>query len=199
MGNGQPRPYEKDKEKDKDASNGDPLQTEESPPPKPSDPKYEATWYEALDRRTIRQAIMTQLLSEIADEIIKSGKKLTKRDKTGKVTVPGDLGPSYDQDKSNTLFPLLRALITDPELEFNKRRNKLFVIKSPQNAVKQPFGSINLVVFRNAMAISENVAQTDPEEVAKRVVIRAGRSGNYSGPPDKYNPHREDRGFAGCK
>jgi len=181
MANAQPK-YDKDK----DASNGDPKQTERIPPPKPSKPQYEATWYEALDRRTIRQAIMTQLLSEIADEIINSGAKVTKRDpETEEVLDKGDLGPRYNKGE----FPLLHALIKDPELEFNKRRNKLFVVDNPDKAVRQPFGSVNLVVFRDAMAISKNLEDIDPEEVAKRVVIRAGRSGNYA----------KDRNFAGCK
>jgi hypothetical protein len=161
-----------------DASTGDPSkpQRERKPPPP-------GTWYEALDRRTIRQAIMTQLLSEIADEIIKSEAKLAVR-KGGTIVKEGTLTSLYEKGK----LPLLRALIQDPERAFNTRRNKLFVVENDDDpSVTQPFGSINLVVFRNAMAIGKE--PVDPDEVAKRVVIRAGRSGNYA----------KDRNFAGCK
>jgi hypothetical protein len=138
----------------KNASTGDPLQQEKTPPP---------NMIEAIDRRTIRQTIITQLLSEIANEIIQSGTSLN-----------GTLREAYNQHK----LPRLRALITDTETQFNNIRDKLYVGRD--------FGSINLVVFRNAMAIGEN--DVDPEEVAKRVVIRVGLSGGY-----------RDRKFAGCK
>ena len=140
-----------------DASTGDPNETERQPP---------ATVIEANERRTVRQAIMTQLMRDVADEIAASGTSLD-----------GTLLAAY---RSGTL-PRLRALITDPEAEFNKTRNKLYVSRD--------FGSINLVVFRNAMAIG--VGTVDVEEVARRVVIRSGMSGNFRA--------RGLKGFAGCK
>lgn len=139
----------------KNASTGDPKQREVD---------YPHTYGEALDRRTIRQAIITQLLNEVAAEILQSDTSLG-----------GPLREAYERDK----LPMLRALIVEPEREFNRVRDKLYVGRS--------FGSINLVVFRNAMGIGDE-KDIDPEEVAKRVVIRAGLSGGY-----------RDRKFAGCK
>jgi hypothetical protein len=154
--------YAKSRRNLKDARTGDPKEQEIGPP---------KNYVEATDRRAIRQAIMTQLLTEVAKEIIDSGMK-----------VDGSLRKAYNQDKNKLpqqdRFRRLRALITDPEPEFNRVRDQLNVARS--------FGSINLVVFRNAMAISDN--NVDPEEVARRVVIRSGRSGSY-----------RKRGFAGCK
>ena len=148
----------------KDASTGDPVQTEKTPPHKLTGG---ANVIEANDRRTIRQAIMTQLMREVADEIVASGTSLKD----------GSLAASYRKGE----LPRLQALITDPEPEFNKIRDRLYV--------SADFGSINLVVFRNAMAILEVVREdVEIEEVAKRVVVRAGRSGFYS-----------ELGFAGCK
>lgn len=146
----------------KNASTGDPIQQEVGPP---------QGYIEANDRRTIRQAIITQLLIEVATEIIESG-----------LSLDGSLRQAYDQYKDQPpdkdKFRQLRALITDPEPEFNRARDKLNVARS--------FGSINLVVFRNAMAIG--APPVDVEEVAKRVVIRSGLSGGY-----------RKRKFAGCK
>jgi len=83
---------------------------------------------------------------------------------------------------------LLRALIMNPELAFSTRRNRLFVVDKPEGpSITLPFGSINLVVFRNAMAIGE--PPVDVEEIAERVVVRAGRSSGYG----------DTGGFAGCK
>jgi len=131
---------------------------------------------------------MTQLLSEIADEIIKSKATLDVRE-GGKIVKKGTLTDLYNKDA----LPLLKALINDPELAFNTRRNKLLVVDNPDDGtVTQPFGSINLVVFQSAMAIPKKPEDADPNEVAKRVVIRAGRSGNY-------NAEHENRNFAGCK
>jgi putative ubiquitin-RnfH superfamily antitoxin RatB of RatAB toxin-antitoxin module len=145
-----------------DARTGDPKEQEIGPP---------KNYVEATDRRAIRQAIMTQLLTEVAKEIIDSG-----------MNVNGGLKKAYNQDKNKSpdkdRFRRLRALIIDPESEFNRTRDQLNVSRN--------FGSINLVVFRNAMAIGEK--NVNPEEVARRVVIRAGRSGSY-----------RKRGFAGCK
>ena len=145
----------------KKAHTGDPLEQE-----KP----YPANVIEANDRRTIRQAIMTQLMREIADEIIAS--KVTVNDGKGSV---GTLKKSFSQ----STFPRLFGLLTDPEMAFNEVRDRL--------KVSRDFGSINLVVFRNAMAIGDNPFE-DVDEVAKRVVIRSGISGMY-----------HDRGFVGCK
>ena len=146
----------------KDARTGDPKEQEIAPP---------KNYILASDRRAIRQAIMTQLLTEVAKEIIDSGMK-----------VDGGLKKAYHQDRNKPpdkdRFRRLRALITDPEPEFNRVRDQLNVARS--------FGSINLVVFRNAMAIGDK--NVNPEEVARRVVIRVGRSGSY-----------RKRGFAGCK
>ena len=138
------------------ASKGDPNQREDDPP---------RTGIEAIDRRTIRQAIITQLLMEVADEIVASNTSLG-----------GSLREAYNLGKLRSLHDL----IADPEREFNRVRDKLHVSRR--------FGSINLVVFRNAMAIGATEKSTDPEEVAKRVIIRAGVSGGY-----------RDRNFAGCK
>ena len=137
------------------ASTGDPTETESTPP---------REGIEANDRRTTRQAIMTQLMREVADEIIASKTSL----------LDGTLAARYRQGE----LPRLEALITNPETEFNRIREKLYVSRD--------FGSINLVVFRNAMALGAE--DVDVEEVAKRVVIRSGMSGNYRA-----------RGFAGCK
>lgn len=141
------------------AHTGDPIEQEKTPSP---------NVIEANDRRTIRQAIMTQLMREVADEIIKSN--VTVSDGKGSV---GTLKKSFSQ----STFPRLFALVTNPEGAYNAVRDRLYVSRD--------FGSINLVVFRNAMAIGDN---PDVDEVAKRVVIRSGVSGNY-----------RDRGFAGCK
>src|SRR5262245_30565186 len=142
------------------ADTGDPKQQEKTSPP---------NVIEANDRRTIRQAIMTQLLREIADEIVKDDNVTVTCKRKG---IVGNLR----KDAQNR-FPRLFALMADPEKEYNAVRDRLYV--------SQEFGSINIVVFRNAMAITDN---PDVEEVAKRVVIRSGISGKYS-----------DRGFAGCK
>ncbi len=141
------------------AHTGDPNEQEKTPSP---------NVIEANDRRTIRQAIMTQLMREVADEIISSN--LTVSDGKGSV---GTLKKSFSQ----STFPRLFALVTNPEGAFNAVRDRLYVARD--------FGSINLVVFRNAMAIG---ADPDVDEIAKRVVIRSGVSGNYRA-----------RGFAGCK
>jgi hypothetical protein len=176
MGYGQRRP----KLDLKDARTGDPIQREARPA---------ATVPEAIDRRTVRQAIMTQLLTEIAEEIISSGATLTTRNEDGSVKKEGTLNARYEKEKDTT-FRLLRDLIADPEVAFNTRRNKLFVVDKPDDpSVSLPFGSINLVVFRSAMALGDGNSPVDPEEVAKRVVIRAGRSSGYG----------DSRGFAGCK
>jgi hypothetical protein len=171
------------------ASDGDPEQTEE---------RSAVDSTEAIDRRTIRQAIMTQMLSEIAQDIIDSKVKIDRRDKDGKVIVKGDLKTRYPKEK-NTTFHLLRDLIEDPEVAFNTTRNKLFAIdKAGDRNVRLDFGSINLVVFRNAMALGDgdpkSLVKVDVEEVAKRVLIRAGRSSYYGQRSEMY-----DRGFAGCK
>jgi hypothetical protein len=142
------------------ADTGDPVQQEKTPPP---------NVIEANDRRTIRQAIMTQLLREIADEIIGANVNVTCERKG----IVGNLKKEFSQTK----FPRLFGLMANPEAAFNAVRDRLYVSRD--------FGSINIVVFRNAMAITDN---PDVEEVAKRVVIRSGISGNYS-----------HRGFAGCK
>jgi hypothetical protein len=142
------------------AETGDPNEQEVAP--------LAADGIEANDRRTIRQAIMTQLMREVADEIIQSG-----------VTVGNDKGSisTLKAKFSQSAFPRLFRLLVDTEGAFNEVRNRL--------KVSRDFGSINLVVFRNAMAIGVN---PDVDEVAKRVVIRSGVSGNYRA-----------RGFAGCK
>lgn len=163
----------------KDGSTGDPDQREATPA---------ATVTEAIDRRTVRQAILTQLLTEVADEIINSGATLTTHNADGSIKRKGTLGTRYRTERAS--FPLLRRLIANPEAAFNARRNKLFVVSQ---ASVQPFGSINLVVFRNAMALGDGHSIVNPEEVAKRVIIRAGRSSGY-GPRST-----EDRGFTGCK
>jgi hypothetical protein len=163
----------------KDGSTGDPDQREKMPA---------ATVTEAIDRRTVRQAILTQLLTEVADEIINSGATLTTHNPNGSIKKMGTLGSRYRTEKHS--FPLLRELIADPEAAFNARRNTLFVVPA---ASVQPFGSINLVVFRNAMALGDGHSPINPEEVAKRVIIRAGRSSGYGA------RSKEDRGFTGCK
>jgi hypothetical protein len=163
----------------KNASTGDPDQREATPA---------ATVTEAIDRRTVRQAILTQLLTEVADEIINSGATLTTHNVDGSIKRKGTLGTRYRTEKAS--FPLLRELIADPEAAFNARRNKLFVVNE---ASVQRFGSINLVVFRNAMALGDDNSPVNPEEVAKRVIIRAGRSSGYGA------RSKEDRGFTGCK
>lgn len=157
-----------------DASSGDPHQRETSPP----------SHDETNDRRAIRQAIMTQFLREIADEIIAAEATVTSYDGKGNVTRKGNLKDLYDKDTKNQKFPMLRALIETPEEGFNGVRDRLCVARS--------FGSINRVVFRNAMALGDGRSAVDVEEVAKRVVIRAGMSGGYR---EKY----PDSGFAGCK
>jgi hypothetical protein len=178
MGYGQPKP--RPKLDLKDARTGDPIQREAKPA---------STVPEAIDRRTIRQAIMTQLLTEVAEQIISSGATLTTRNEDGSVKKEGTLGTRYEKEKDTT-FSMLRDLIADPEAAFNTRRNKLFVVENPDDrSVTLPFGSINLVVFRSAMALGDGNTPVDPEEVAKRVVIRAGRSSGYG----------DTRGFAGCK
>jgi hypothetical protein len=103
-------------------------------------------------------------LREVADEIIESETSL----------LDGSLLAAYE----NGELPRLRSLIRDPERAFNKSRDRLKVAKA--------FGSINLVVFRNAMGIGAGAV--DVREVAKRAVIRSGVSG-----------YHRDRGFAGCK
>jgi hypothetical protein len=149
----------------KRSETGDPYQQEKTPPP---------TEIEAVDRRTIRQAIITQLLIEVAQEVIASH-----------LSLDGSLKKAYDQNggqpPDKDKFRLLRALITDPEPEFNRVRNQLYVAEQ--------FGSINLVVFRNAMAIGQK--DVDVEEVARRVIIRTGQSG--------YHRKSGVTGFAGCK
>ena len=142
------------------ADTGDPVQQEASPP---------RDVIEANDRRTIRQAIMTQLLREIADEIIAANVTVTCERKG----IVGTLKKEFTQSK----FPRLFGLMVNPEAAYNAVRDRLYV--------SNEFGSINIVVFRNALAITAN---PDVEEVAKRVVIRSGISGKVSG-----------RGFAGCK
>src|SRR5262245_4187565 len=142
------------------ADTGDPVEQEKAPPP---------NVIEANDRRTIRQAIMTQLLREIADEIIGANVTVTCERKG----IVGTLKKEFTQSK----FPRLFGLLASPEAAYNAVRDRLYVAED--------FGSINIVVFRNALAITDN---PDVEEVAKRVVIRSGISGKYS-----------DRGFAGCK
>ena len=163
----------------KDGSTGDPKQRET---------KSAATVTEAIDRRTVRQAILTQLLTEVADEIIDSGATLTTHNPNGTIKKKGTLGTRYRTERAS--FPLLRRLIADPEAAFNARRNKLFIVSAFS---VQPFGSINLVVFRNAMALGDGHSPINPEEVAKRVIIRAGRSSGYGA------RSKEDRGFTGCK
>ena len=129
MGNGKPRP----KFDITDARTGDPVQTEARPA---------GTVTEAIDRRTIRQAIMTQMLTEIADQILNSGATLTTRNDDGSVKKVGDLATRYEKEKDTT-FWMLRDFIKDPEAAFNTRRNKLFVVDNPDDpAVRLPFGSI---------------------------------------------------------
>ena len=148
----------------KDSSKGDPIQKEKAAPTNVLD---------ANDRRTIRQAIITHLMREVADEIMASGARLD-----------GTLAAAY----SKGLLPRLQSLITDPEAQFDRARDQLFVSRD--------FGSINLVVFRNAMAIvGEN---GDVEEVARRVVIRSGMSGYHRQRLDAAQSGKES-GFAGCK
>jgi len=182
MGDGQTRP----KLKLTNATTGDPIQTEA---------KSSDTPMEAIDRRTIRQAIMTQMLTEIAEQILDSGVTITTYNDDGSVKKAGTLKERYEKEKDST-FRLLRDLIVNPEAAFNARRNKLFVLENPDDpSVTSPFGSINLVVFRSAMALGDGTSAPDPEEVAKRVVIRAGRSSGYGARAAK----NYDRGFAGCK
>ncbi len=171
------------------ASTGDPIQVEA---------RSALTVPEAIDRRTIRQAIMTQLLIEIADEIINKGARLEVVREDGEV-VKSNLMTLYNSNQ----LPLLRALIKDPEAAFNARRNKLFVEENPKDPsappARKPFGSINLAVFRNAMALGDGKSPLKPEqveEVAKRVMIRAGRSSGYG---KRLSEAYDDRGFAGCK
>jgi len=178
MGSGQTTP----KLDLQDASTGDPIQREAKPA---------GTVTEAIDRRTVRQAIMTQVLNEVADEILNSNAKVTRRDDKGNITVQGDLRDRYNKGE----FPKLHALIENPELAFNTRRNLVFVVDKPEDpSIALPFGSINLVVFRNAMALGDGNSPVDPEEVAKRVVIRAGRASGYGERSKNY-----DRGCTGCK
>ena len=201
MGSGQPRPKPV---KLTDARTGEPRQRER---------ESAGTVTEAIDRRTIRQAIMTQLLTEIAEEILKSGVKIDVFDENGKLVKPGNFKDYYER-KDKDDFPLLRALIEDPETAFNTRRNKLSVVEYPDDRnIEQPFGSINLTVFRSAMALGDGKSPLKTEEVqevAKRVVIRAGRSSGYGPragagygePPSGEKSSGEnssDRGFAGCK
>jgi hypothetical protein len=184
MGSGQPRPKPV---KLTDARTGEPRQRER---------ESAGTVTEAIDRRTIRQAIMTQLLTEIADAIIKSEATVTVYNEDGSVKKEGNLKTRYEKEKDTT-FRLLRDLIVDPEAAFNARRNKLFIVEKPEDpSITQPFGSINLVVFRSAMALGDGNSPVDPEEVAKRVVIRAGRSSGYG---ERSSGGYGDRGFAGCK
>src|SRR5215831_756714 len=129
------------------ASTADPFQQEMT----------HASVDEANDRRAVRQAIMTQLLSEIADEIIGSGQKLG-----------GDLEAYFRKGG----LKRLHGLIYDTEAQFNGVRDRL--------NVGRDFGSINLMIFANAMALGDIKnpdRYVDPEEVARRVVIRAGLSG----------------------
>jgi len=165
----------------KDAATGDPAEREKST----------ASHDETNDRRAIRQAIMTQYLREIADEIIGSGATVTSYDDKGNLKKNGTLKDLYDKDTKNEKFPLLRDLITKPEEGFNSVRDRL--------SVGENFGSINLAVFRSAMALGqpEDVDNVDVEEVAKRVVIRAGLSGGYRRKLKAKGI--ADSGFAGCK
>jgi len=168
------------------ASTGDPVQQE----------KYSAAnAIEAIDRRAIRQAIMTQMLIEIAEQILASGVTITTYNDDGSIKRRGTLKERYEKEKDST-FVFLRDLIANPEVAFNTRRNKLFALDNPNDpTVTAPFGAINLVVFRCAMALGDGTSPVDIEEVAKRVVIRAGRSSGYG----KRSKDYEDRGFAGCK
>src|SRR5262249_33972657 len=70
----------------KEGSTGDPKQRET---------KSAATVTEAIDRRTVRQAILTQLLTEVADEIIDSGATLTTHNPNGTIKKKGTLGTRY--------------------------------------------------------------------------------------------------------
>jgi hypothetical protein len=142
----------------KDATTGDPKEKERDAPTNVLD---------ANDRRTIRQAIMTHLMREVADEVMASG-----------LNLDGSLAAAY----SKNLLPKLRSLITDPEAAFNRVRDQLFVSRD--------FGSINMVVFRNAMAIGVEEKDVNVEEVARRAVIRSGMSGYH---------RKSTKGFAGCK
>src|SRR5262245_19164242 len=178
----------------RDGRTGDPEQTEREPA---------GTVSEAIARRTVRQAILTQLLTEVADEIIQSGATVTVYKEDRSVLKPGDLGARYNKGE----FPRLHALIENPEASFNMRRNRVFAVENPDDpSFRLDFGSINLVVFRSAMAIGEK--DVDPEEVAKRVVIRAGRSSGYGERAEDFRKITEgrenskgyaDHGFAGCK
>src|SRR5262245_24213668 len=125
----------------KNASTGDPYVRETTSP----------SYDETNDRRAIRQAIMTQYLREIADEIIGSGATVTSYDDKGNLKKNGTLKDLYDKDTKNEKFPLLRDLITKPEEGFNSVRDRL--------SVGENFGSINLAVFRSAMALGQ------PEDV----------------------------------
>jgi hypothetical protein len=210
MANVQPKPKKVSLD---DARWGEPHQKEAAPAGTPT---------EAIDRRTIRQAIMTQMLTEIAEEILKSDADIDRLDENGKL-VKGNLRERYEKyEQGKDPFPLLRAFIMDPETAFNTRRNKLFVVKDHTNRnITQPFGSINLTVFRSAMALGDGESPVNVEEVAKRVVIRAGRS-SYYGPragagyvepagagyveptgagyvEPTGGEKARDRGFAGCK
>src|SRR5262249_60905024 len=92
---------------------GDPEQQEASYPP---------NQIEANDRRTIRQAIMTQLLREVADEIIGSGVTVT----CARKGVKGNLVNEFSPMK----FPKFYALLTNTEKAFNDVRDRLYVSQS---------------------------------------------------------------------
>jgi len=149
----------------KEAGTGDPFQQEIG----------SAGVDEANDRRAIRQAIMTQLLREVADEIIGSRQRLG-----------GPLKASFLKGE----LKRLHGLIFDTEAQFNGLRDRL--------RVGRDFGSINLIIFANAMAlgdINNPDRDVDPEEVARRVVIRAGLSGYQRTRTDG----EDDQAFRGCK
>lgn len=161
------------------AQAGDPIQRETSPPSSTED---------AINRRNIRQAIITKVLVDAAAEIIKSGATLSAYRADGTLKQRGTLRSLYAKEPQR--FVKFMQLIADPERAFNDARDHLYPWWRTQpgaTPTARDFGSINLVVFRNAMRIPAT-GDPDLEEIAQRVVIRAGVSGGYRG-----------SGFLGCK
>jgi hypothetical protein len=200
MGYEQPKPK---KVRLTDARTGHPNQREAKPA---------GTVTEAINRRTIRQAILTQLLTEVADEIIKSEATVTVYNDDGSVKKEGNLKSRYEKEKGTT-FRMLRDLIADPEVAFNTRRNKLSIVDKPEDpSITQPLARSTWSSFGvrwpSATAIRPSTSKRSRSAwsygLAGPAATREHASGGHGeGSSGGYGEGSSggygDRGFAGCK
>ena len=119
-----------------------------------------ATTPTIVNRRALRQAVLSELLSAIADEAFQVQDLINWTD-TGAGTYFNDYYAAHDGQ-----FPLLAALLADPLAEFARVRDSLGVDNS--------IGSLDDHVFRDAMGIprADSEVAVNPRETMKRILVR---------------------------